>query len=161
MLAAYNTRLELIVFKFGTHVSQFWLPIDKVASICPDLPTFDAQSDVPMKEITGEIFNQLQEAHQEEYYKSVNGFYVPRDADLTLVRKLIEALHAELPVMIEYETGYEEYSASHTSSNGLVHTCYLGCSNGPLKTLLRITQPSGSTAQAFSFAGLRSVYVLC
>lgn len=160
MKAAYNTRLEVVVYKFGDYLSQFYLSIEKVSAICPKLPTFDEQSDVELMEITGDEFNQLQEAHNEEYYKTVSGFYVPRSADLNLVKKLVEAYRMELPVMLEYSKGYEQYSMTNSSSDGLVHTTYLGCSTGPLKTLLTKQKCFDENAQAFSFEGLRSVYVL-
>jgi hypothetical protein len=162
MQTSYNKAQKLVVYSFDGNISCFGLTPEKAFEICPELDS-QAEGVYPLNylELSDDVFSELRSAHTEQLFKNVSGYQVSKCAKVAHVKLLAKASKLSLPVMVEYEAGYEMFNeGGFVSDNGLVHTCWIGKSTGVQKTLLHLDTPHSSGGAAFSFHGLKSVTLI-
>lgn len=118
-------------------------------------------------EISKETLSNIQDTWHGLRYKKYNRVYVPRDANMEIVKTVYEAWEMRLPVMLEYEEGYEMYPSEEdeedgacVSNNGLVHIAHIGRTTGSKPTLLHLASPCSYGGGEFMFKGTKSVKIV-
>jgi hypothetical protein len=158
---AYNADQNLIVYPCGDGFSCYRLSMEKVNEIAPELLLGETVYPLRYVEVTDEQSKALHEAHLKERFVVVKGFQIPRGTPRKIANTVIEAFQNRQPIMVEYEEGYEMVSDDgfHDDS-GRVHTVWLGCSTGKLKTLLHLENPRSGGGMCFMFSGIKNVRIL-
>ncbi len=118
-------------------------------------------------EITKEFLSSIQAIWHNLRYKKYNCVYVPRDADMEIVKTIYEAWEMQLPVMIEYKAGHEMYPSEEemeegacVSDSGLIHVAHIERSTGNRAILLHLSSSRSYGGGEFMFGGIKSARIV-
>lgn len=112
-------------------------------------------------EIDEEVFDAIRSAWHKKMYKKYRSVYVNRDANMEHVAVAFEAYENRVPVLVQYEEGYEMYpyddDNSCTSDDGLTHVAYVGKSTGVKPCLLFMESKCSGGGGSFMFHGIKDI----
>jgi hypothetical protein len=115
-------------------------------------------------EITNEAMSSIHSIWSDARYKKYHKVYIPREADMDIVKTIYEAWKNDSAIMIEFKEGYEMYPSEEeendgavVSDNGLIHVAYVGKSTGTKPVLLHLASGRSHGGGEFMFTGIKSV----
>jgi len=112
-------------------------------------------------EVSEKVFGTIQSEWFKSRYKKYRDIYVSREANMDFVKIAYEANENRIPIMIQYQEGYEMYPSddenSCVSDDGLTHIVHVGKSSGPKPVLLHMESACIGSGMEFMFSGIKSI----
>lgn len=163
MKVTYNKKTETVIYTHSQIVDCFTLKCEIAYQICPALKDVEALGNsLKSIEIDRSVFDSLCEAHVANLYKVVDGYSVRSDAPIELVLTAIEADKLGLPVLVEYDELFANYTGLFSAERGCVVSCWINSTDSSTdnKKLIRMDEVRSNEIEIFSFDGVKSIQII-